>query len=89
MELIMAYRGRNVTVEDVAFIRSLILDNADSSRRSLSKKLCVAWDWRQPNGHLWIRPGIAAPAIVLRTGSTSARRPGAGTMIRPTAPTAR
>jgi len=29
----------------------LIEQNGDSSRRQLSKKLCEAWEWVQPNGH--------------------------------------
>ena len=46
------YRGRIVTVEDVAFIRGLIATNTGTSRRTLSKKLCEAWGWRQANGAL-------------------------------------
>jgi hypothetical protein len=30
----------------------LISANPGASRRTLSKKLCEAWDWRQPNGAL-------------------------------------
>ena len=46
------YRGRVVTVEDVGFIRGLIAANSGVSRRTLSKKLCEAWGWRQANGAL-------------------------------------
>jgi len=46
------YRGRVITVEDVAFIRGLIAANTETSRRTLSKKLCEAWGWRQANGAL-------------------------------------
>ena len=46
------YRGRVVTVEDVVFIRGLIAANTGASRRTLSKKLCEAWGWRQANGAL-------------------------------------
>ena len=46
------YRGRVVTVEDVAFIRQLISENPALSRRRLSAKLCQAWQWKQPNGAL-------------------------------------
>jgi hypothetical protein len=52
MEVKMKYRGRAVTEEDVAFIRRLIAENAAASRRALSKLLCEAWNWRQPNGIL-------------------------------------
>jgi len=50
METILSYRGRGVTAEDVAFIRSLIADNPGESRRKLSRMLCEAWQWVQPNG---------------------------------------
>ena len=46
------YRGRTVTEKDVAFIKALIAENPDDSRRALSKKLCLAWNWVQPNGTL-------------------------------------
>jgi hypothetical protein len=41
-----------VTDSDVAFIRQLIAEHPESSRRDLSKKLCVAWNWVQANGAL-------------------------------------
>lgn len=46
------YRGKVVTVEDIAFIRQLIAENPGVSRRGLSAKLCEAWQWRQANGAL-------------------------------------
>ncbi|MGA2186352.1 MAG: DUF4338 domain-containing protein [Bryobacteraceae bacterium] len=46
------YRGRVVTAEDIAFIRELIAENPGASRRSLSAKLCEAWQWKQANGAL-------------------------------------
>ena len=52
MEREWKHRGRIVTVEDVAFIRALIGAHAGASRRTLSKKLCEAWEWRQANGAL-------------------------------------
>ena len=44
------YRGRTVTAEDIAFIRQLIAENPEDSRRSLSVKLCREWGWIQANG---------------------------------------
>ena len=44
------YRGRVITAEDIAFIGQLIAQNAGSSRRALSAKLCEAWQWKQANG---------------------------------------
>lgn len=46
------YRGRAVTAEDIVFIRGLIAQHPDLSRRRLSVKLCEAWQWRQANGAL-------------------------------------
>jgi hypothetical protein len=52
METLIQYRGRRVTETDVAFIRELIASNPAASRRALSRKLCEAWGWVQPNGEL-------------------------------------
>jgi len=52
MEALLTYRGKRVTAEDAVFIRQLIEKNPGDSRRVLSKKLCQAWGWRQPNGVL-------------------------------------
>ena len=52
MSLEFRYRGKVVTDDDTAFIRQLILDNPSDSRWALSKKLCRAWNWVQPNGAL-------------------------------------
>jgi hypothetical protein len=46
------YRGRQVSNEDILYIRELIAADPQQSRRTLSKKLCEAWQWRQPNGEL-------------------------------------
>jgi hypothetical protein len=52
MDLEIKHRGRIVTGEDISFINGLILDNPNDSRWALSKKLCRAWNWTQPNGAL-------------------------------------
>lgn len=52
MGIVFEYRRRQVTSEEVEFIRELIAAHPNDSRRSLSKRLCEAWDWRQPNGSL-------------------------------------
>jgi hypothetical protein len=46
------YRGRSVNKNDIDFINKLIRNNPDDSRWKLSKKLCRAWNWVQPNGTL-------------------------------------
>lgn len=52
MEVVLKYRGRIVTTADVEFIRRLIADHPGESRKRLSKILCKAWNWQQPNGQL-------------------------------------
>jgi len=52
MEVLLTYRGRRITEQDVTFIRDVIVQNPEESRRVLSQRLCVAWNWRQPNGAL-------------------------------------
>lgn len=49
-EVILAYRGRQVRRNDIAFIRQLIVSQPQASRRTLSKMLCDSWNWVQPNG---------------------------------------
>jgi len=50
MEVKLTYRGRSVSAHDVEFIRALIAAHPQASRRALSKQLCEAWRWVQPNG---------------------------------------
>src|SRR3982074_1165460 len=45
------YRGREISQEDILYIRALI-EHPNGSRRTLSTKLCEAWQWRQANGAL-------------------------------------
>lgn len=52
MDAIITYRGRTVTAGDVAFIRGMVEGNPTESRRQLSRRLCLAWSWTQPNGTL-------------------------------------
>jgi len=52
MEPEITYRGKTVTGDDIAFINRLISEHPEDSRRALSQKLCLAWNWRQPNGVL-------------------------------------
>ncbi len=52
MEVKLKYRGREVKASDVAFIQAVIAEDPGASRCALSKKLCEAWNWVQPNGAL-------------------------------------
>lgn len=49
---VLRYRGRTVDTDQVGFIRRLIADHSNLSRRRLSARLCEAWNWVQANGAL-------------------------------------
>src|ERR1700685_3949610 len=46
------YRSRDITSEEILFIRKLIRDHPGLSRWKLSRQLCEAWQWKQANGAL-------------------------------------
>jgi hypothetical protein len=52
MPELLRYRGRVIEAADIEFIKELIAQNPEASRRALSAKLCQAWNWVQPNGQL-------------------------------------
>ena len=52
MAVVLEYRGRQLSEGEVALVRELIATHAGASRRALSKQLCAAWGWVQPNGQL-------------------------------------
>ncbi|MBU0767416.1 DUF4338 domain-containing protein [Patescibacteria group bacterium] len=52
MEAQFKYRGKVLFADDIGFINRLICQNPDDSRWVLSRKLCRAWNWVQPNGTL-------------------------------------
>ncbi len=52
MNVILTYRKRVITQDDLLFIRQVIDDYQSEGRSAISRRLCEAWDWRQVNGHL-------------------------------------
>jgi hypothetical protein len=52
MATMFNYRNRAVTDQDIAFVRELIKRHPQEGRCSLSKRVCRAWKWTQPNGQL-------------------------------------
>jgi Domain of unknown function (DUF4338) len=44
------YRQRVITDAELRFVRRLIAEHPQASRRELSYLLCAAWNWVQPNG---------------------------------------
>jgi hypothetical protein len=52
MDTAFCYRHRVVSASDLSFIRTLIAEHPRASRRELSQRLCMAWNWVQANGAL-------------------------------------
>ena len=52
MNVEFKYRGQTYSDHEIAFVRQLITENPDDSRRALSKKLCLAWNRVRQNGAL-------------------------------------
>src|SRR5690348_10656513 len=44
--------GRQISQKDILYMRALVEQHSNESRRTLSTKLCEAWQWRQNNGAL-------------------------------------
>ncbi len=51
-DIVLTYRGKSATNDDIEFINQLIKANPTDSRRKLSQKLCREWNWVQANGSL-------------------------------------
>ena len=52
MNVLLTYRKRVITQDDLAFIVKVIDDYRGEGRSAISRRLCEAWDWRQANGQL-------------------------------------
>lgn len=52
MAVVLRYRGREVSDDEVVFIREWIAANPTATRRAISRKVCQAWGWVQDNGEL-------------------------------------
>lgn len=52
MNVILNYRKRIITADDLFHIRSVISEHGNEGRCAVSRRLCQAWDWRQTNGQL-------------------------------------
>lgn len=50
--IVFRYRARDLTHGDIDFIRSLITEHYVRGRSHISRVLCEAWNWFQPNGGL-------------------------------------
>lgn len=52
MQEIWKYRGRVLGAAEIALIGQVMAAHPQDSRRAISRRLCEAWNWRQPNGAL-------------------------------------
>lgn len=52
MNIEFLYRGRQVSQQNITFIKGLIRSNVGISRWALSRELCRQWNWTQKNGAL-------------------------------------
>lgn len=52
MTLIIEYRNRLVTEDDISYIRRLISNHPEYGRCALSRHICRGWNWAQANGQL-------------------------------------
>jgi len=50
--VVVRYRARELTDQDVTFIRALVRQHYDKGRSHISRVLCQAWNWFQANGKL-------------------------------------
>lgn len=49
-EVVFRYRSRELDIQDIQFIHKLISKHYDRGRSHISRVLCEAWQWIQPNG---------------------------------------
>lgn len=50
--IVFRYRARELTKQDIDFIRTSIVLHYSRGRSHISRVLCQAWNWIQPNGKL-------------------------------------
>jgi hypothetical protein len=50
--ILFQYRARQLDIQDIRFIRALISKHYHQGRSHISRCLCEAWQWLQPNGKL-------------------------------------
>ena len=51
-KVIFRYRARQLDSQDIQFIRAIISEHYQRGRSHISRVLCEAWQWVQPNGKL-------------------------------------
>lgn len=51
-QVVFRYRARQLDSQDIRFVRDLISKHYQQGRSHISRALCEAWQWVQPNGKL-------------------------------------
>jgi hypothetical protein len=77
------YRGREVGCSEVAYLRQLIQEHPELSRYALSRKVCEAWQWIQPNGTLCDMVCRGLLLLLHRAGAIQLPAPRRGSHNRP------
>jgi hypothetical protein len=77
------YRGREVGGSEVAYLRQLIQEHPELSRYALSRKVCEAWQWIQPNGTLCDMVCRGLLLLLHRAGAIQLPAPRRGSHNRP------
>jgi Domain of unknown function (DUF4338) len=77
------YRGREVGGSEVAYLRQLIQEHPELSRYALSRKVCEAWQWIQPNGSLCDMVCRGLLLLLHRAGAIQLPAPRRGSHNRP------
>lgn len=47
---IYRFRGRDISASELEVLRTVLDQSRDCSRREVSRRVCKAWNWVQPNG---------------------------------------
>ena len=50
MENVLTFRNRTFKIADIDFVRQAIAEHPEEGRCALLRRLCLAWNWTQPNG---------------------------------------
>lgn len=51
-QVVFRYRARQLDTQDIRFIQALVSKHYQQGRSHISRALCEAWQWIQPNGKL-------------------------------------
>jgi hypothetical protein len=49
-QIVFRYRARHLDLQDIGFVRALVSRFYQRGRSHISRALCEAWQWNQPNG---------------------------------------